>query len=147
MRIFAGTWFIDRFRANPIMFLRVVRATVSKGVKHEYVRVVEAYRETARPGIARSSISAARICWRRISTSASSTVCCTAKRSRRSRPAQGRRCGRGVGLGADAGGAPMWRELGLEETLDQLCGPIPSRHAAERSGSGAGRQSADLAGQ
>jgi hypothetical protein len=31
--------------ANPIMFLRVVRATVSKGVKREYVRVVEAYRD------------------------------------------------------------------------------------------------------
>src|SRR5215467_7967956 len=27
------------------MFLRVVRAAGSKGVKHEYVRVVEAYRE------------------------------------------------------------------------------------------------------
>jgi hypothetical protein len=27
------------------MFLRVVRATVSKGVKREYVRVVEAYRD------------------------------------------------------------------------------------------------------
>src|SRR6201987_5576794 len=31
--------------ANPVMFLRVVRATVSKGVKREYVRVVEAYRD------------------------------------------------------------------------------------------------------
>jgi hypothetical protein len=29
------------------MFLRVVRATVSKGVKREYVRVVEAYRDNA----------------------------------------------------------------------------------------------------
>ena len=27
------------------MFLRVVRATVSEGVKREYVRVVEAYRD------------------------------------------------------------------------------------------------------
>lgn len=27
------------------MFLRVVRATVSQGVKREYVRVVEAYRD------------------------------------------------------------------------------------------------------
>jgi hypothetical protein len=43
-RIFAGTWFIVRF-GDPIMFLRVVRATVSKGVKREYVRVVEAYRD------------------------------------------------------------------------------------------------------
>src|ERR1700730_3190274 len=32
------------------MFLRVVRATVSKGVKREYVRVVEAYRDaTGKP--------------------------------------------------------------------------------------------------
>src|SRR2546422_906307 len=30
-----------------IMFLRIVRATVSKGVKREYVRVVEAYRDHA----------------------------------------------------------------------------------------------------
>src|ERR1700746_4006212 len=29
------------------IFLRVVRATVSKGVKREYVRVVEAYRDRA----------------------------------------------------------------------------------------------------
>ena len=29
------------------MFLRVVRATVSSGVKREYVRVVEAYRDRA----------------------------------------------------------------------------------------------------
>src|SRR5215468_861733 len=29
------------------MFLRVVRATVSKGVKRDYVRVVEAYRDAA----------------------------------------------------------------------------------------------------
>ena len=29
------------------MFLRVVRATVSKGVKRDYVRVVEAYRDDA----------------------------------------------------------------------------------------------------
>src|SRR6516165_8765352 len=43
-RIFAGTWFIVRL-ANPIMFLRVVRATVSESVKREYVRVVEAYRD------------------------------------------------------------------------------------------------------
>ena len=41
-RIFAGTWFIVRF-GDPIMFLRVVRATVSKGVKRECV--VEAYRD------------------------------------------------------------------------------------------------------
>ena len=29
------------------MFLRVVRATVSNGLKREYVRVVEAYRDQA----------------------------------------------------------------------------------------------------
>ena len=29
------------------MFLRLVRANVSKGVKREYVRVVEAYRDHA----------------------------------------------------------------------------------------------------
>jgi transposase len=32
---------------GSIMFLRVVRATVSKGVKREYVRMVEAYRDDA----------------------------------------------------------------------------------------------------
>ena len=35
-RLFSGDW---------TMFLRLVRATVSKGVKREYVRVVEAYRD------------------------------------------------------------------------------------------------------
>lgn len=30
------------------MFLRVVRAAGGKGVKHEYVRVVEAYRENGK---------------------------------------------------------------------------------------------------
>ena len=30
------------------MFLRVVRATGGKGVKHEYVRVVEAFRENGK---------------------------------------------------------------------------------------------------
>src|SRR6516225_8122279 len=36
----------SRDRGLP-MFLRVVRATVSKGVKREYVRLVEAYRDRA----------------------------------------------------------------------------------------------------
>jgi Transposase DDE domain len=36
-----------RDRGRGPMFLRVVRATVSKGVKREYVRLVEAYRDRA----------------------------------------------------------------------------------------------------
>ena len=45
------------------MFLRLVRASVSKGVKREYVRVVEAYRDdAARPVTAPSSISVAGTC-------------------------------------------------------------------------------------
>ena len=34
------------------MFLRVVRAAGGKGVKHEYVRVVEAFRENGKTPIA-----------------------------------------------------------------------------------------------
>ena len=47
------------------MFLRVVRATVSNGLKREYVRVVEAYRDQA--GKTQHRTSAARMCSRRIS--------------------------------------------------------------------------------
>src|SRR6516162_10098217 len=42
----AGTCLAGIEDAGP-MFLRVVRATVSKGVKREYVRLVEAYRDRA----------------------------------------------------------------------------------------------------
>jgi len=40
----AGTCF-SAYSGDWTMFLRLVRATVSKGVKREYVRVVEAYRD------------------------------------------------------------------------------------------------------
>ena len=43
-RIFAGTYFAV-WSGHETMFLRLVRATVSKGVKRDYVRVVEAYRD------------------------------------------------------------------------------------------------------
>ena len=60
------------------MYLRVVRAAGGKGIKHEYVRVVEAYREDGKNKHRTSSISDARICWSLISTSTSSVACCTA---------------------------------------------------------------------
>src|SRR6516162_3440359 len=37
---------------------------------------------------------------------------------------------RGMGLGTDAGGGPLWRELGLEATLDKLA--APARREAPR---------------
>ena len=43
-RTVAGTYFAVDL-GDRIMFLRVVRVTVGKGVKREYVRVVEAYRD------------------------------------------------------------------------------------------------------
>ena len=50
------------------MFLRVVRATVSNGLKREYVRVVEAYRDEAGKTQHRTVLNlGARICSRRIS--------------------------------------------------------------------------------
>ena len=85
------------------MFLRVVRASGGKGVKHEYLRLVEAIATTReRPNTGRFSILAASICWPHISISTSSTDCCTAqqsrskfssmKRSKRSRLGTGDRC-------------------------------------------------------
>jgi hypothetical protein len=53
------------------MFLRIVRAAGGKGVKHEYLRVVEAYREGGKTRHRTCSIWVARTCWRRISTSPS----------------------------------------------------------------------------
>ena len=87
------------------MFLRLVRATVSKGVKREYVRVVEAYRDASGKTRHHTIINlAAGICWRGILISRSLPVCCTAMRgliepcaARGSPPL-------GVGFGAGLGG-------------------------------------------
>jgi hypothetical protein len=98
--------------ANPIMFLRVVRATVSKGVKREYVRVVEAYRDRDGKTRHRTVINLGRkdLCWRSTSILASSAVCCMAMRpamiasrtriSGRSERGTGGRCWQRAGCGA-----------------------------------------------
>ena len=53
------------------MFLRIVRAASGHGVKHEYVRVVEAYRERGKTRHRTVLNSGAGICWRHLSTSPS----------------------------------------------------------------------------
>ena len=50
------------------MFLRVVRAAGGKGVKHEYVRVVEAYRERGKTRHRTVLNLVGATCWHAIST-------------------------------------------------------------------------------
>jgi TolB-like protein len=69
--------------SGSIIFLRVVRATVSKGVKRDYVRMVEAYRDAAGKTQHRTVINRGRRdLWRGISISTSCAVSCMAMRSR-----------------------------------------------------------------
>ena len=89
------------------MFLRVVRAAGGKGVKHEYVRVVEAFRENGKTrhrtilNLGRRDLLAAHLDLDKL-------IAAVARRCRlRSRPsARGRACARRLGLGTDAGGTP-----------------------------------------
>src|SRR5260221_13967282 len=105
------------------MFLRVVRATVSKGVKRDYVRVVEAYRDDAGKTQHRTVINLGR----------RDVLAAHLDFDKLRRLLHGDAIGDAVGVkreDVDALGAwdwgPMlaartlWRELGLDSTLDQL---------------------------
>src|SRR5258706_1781644 len=105
------------------MFLRVVRATVGKGVKRDYVRVVEAYRDDAGKTQHRTVINLGR----------RDVLAAHLDFDKLRRLLHGDAIGDAVGVkreDVDALGAwdwgPMlaartlWRELGLDSTLDQL---------------------------
>jgi hypothetical protein len=89
------------------MFLRVVRAAGGKGVTHEYVRVVEAFRQNGKTrhrtvlNLGRKDLLAAHL-----DLQADAPV---ARRAgpRRRHPRGGRPRGRGVGLGTNVGGGPL----------------------------------------
>jgi len=106
------------------MFLRVVRAAGGKGVKHEYVRVVEAYRENGKTrhrtvlNLGRRDLLAAHLDLNKLmrllhgETSADGPI-------RREDVHAVAAWDWGPMLAA----RQMWRELGLEATLDRLAGP------------------------
>src|SRR5215472_12222706 len=88
------------------MFLRVVRATVSKGVKRDYVRVVEAYRDDAGKtqhrtviNLGRRDVLAAHLDFDKLRRLLHGDAVAPDSVKR------GCRCARRVGLGTDAGGS------------------------------------------
>jgi transposase len=104
------------------MFLRVVRAAGGKGVKHEYVRVVEAYRDDAGKtqhhtvlNLGRRDLLAAHLDLNKLTRLLHGDV-----------PSDGRVRREDVQAVAAWDFGPMlaashiWRELGLEATLDRL---------------------------
>src|SRR6266481_4857839 len=106
------------------MFLRVVRAAGGQGVKHEYVRVVEAYRERGKTrhrtvlNLGRRDLLAAHLDLDKLRRLLQGNA--VADRAIRHDD---------VGALAAWDWGPMlltrhlWRELGLEATLDQLVRP------------------------
>lgn len=87
------------------MFLRVVRAAGGKGVKHEYVRVVEAYREHGKTrhrtvlNLGRRDLLASHLDLNKLMRLLHGDAASDGR-------VRGRAGGCGVGLGADAGGRP-----------------------------------------
>ena len=106
------------------MFLRVVRAAGGKGIKHEYVRVVEAYRENGKTrhrtvlNLGRKDLLAAHLDLDKLM-----------------RLLHGEAVRDGAIREQDVGALAawdwgptlvaghIWRELGLEATLDRLAAP------------------------
>jgi hypothetical protein len=84
------------------MFLRVVRAAGGKGIKHEYVRVAEAYRERGKTrhrtvlNLGRRDLLAAHLDLNRLMRLA--RACCMPKKPNR-RSAAGSNPGEGAGAG------------------------------------------------
>ena len=124
------------------MFFRIVRAPGGKGVQHEYVRLVESYREHGKPkqrvvcNLGRKDLLVANLDSLNRLLGAGE-------------PADTERAAEQV-AGADAWDwgpmlvtATLWRELGLEQILDRLGGRGKRDGVAlKRASFGAGRQPA-----
>jgi len=104
------------------MFLRVVRATVSKGVKRDYIRVVEAYRDAAGKtqhrtviNLGRRDLLAAHLDFDKLRRLLHGDAVAPDSVKREDVDALGA-WDWGPMLAAQA----LWRELGLDRTLDRL---------------------------
>jgi transposase len=104
------------------MFLRVVRAAGGKGVKHEYVRVVEAYRDDAGKtqhhtvlNLGRRDLLAAHLDLNKLTRLLHGDVASDDRVRREDVQAVA-----AWDFGPMLAASHIWRELGLEATLDQL---------------------------
>src|SRR5712671_4732413 len=104
------------------MFLRVVRATVSKGVKRDYVRVVEAYRDAAGKtqhrtviNLGRRDLLAAHLDFDKLRRLLHGDAVAPDGVKREDVDALG-----AWDWGPMLAARALWRELGLDSTLDQL---------------------------
>jgi len=104
------------------MFLRVVKAAGGKGVTHEYVRLVEAYRENGKTrhrtvlNLGRRDLLASHLDLDKLSHVLHGTA----------RPGPRREAIQAVAAwdwGPMLAVRQLWAELGLEATLDRLAGP------------------------
>ena len=104
------------------MFLRVVRATVSKGVKRDYVRVVEAYRDDAGKtqhrtviNLGRRDLLAAHLDFDKLRRLLHGDAVAPDSVKREDVDALG-----AWDWGPMLAARALWSELGLDSTLDQL---------------------------
>ena len=103
------------------MFLRVVRAAGGKGVKHEYVRVVEAFRDEGKThhrtvlNLGRRDLLAAHLDLDKLMRLLHGEAASTHSVSR-----DDVRAGAAWDWGPMLVARHLWRELGLEATLDRL---------------------------
>src|SRR5947209_8742259 len=129
------------------MFLRVVRAAGGKGVKHEYVRLVEAYRQKGKTrhrtliNLGRKDLLAACLDLGKLTRLLHGDTATDSEIKTEDIGA----------LGAwDWGGMlvarHIWRELGLDERIDQLSGRNRS-HGVPLSDRAIGSQPLDVARQ
>jgi hypothetical protein len=106
------------------MFLRVVRAAGGKGVKHEYVRVVEAYRENGKTrhrtvlNLGRRDLLAAHLDLNKLMRLLHGESAPDGRVRREDVQAVA-----AWDWGPMLAAGQVWRELGLEATLDRLTGP------------------------
>jgi transposase len=111
------------------MFLRLVRAAGGQGVKHEYVRVVEAYRENGKTrhrtviNLGRRDLLAKHLDLDKLSRLLHGGASADQALRREAIAAVG-----AWDWGPMLVARSLWRELGLQATLDQLAGP--ARHDA-----------------
>jgi hypothetical protein len=135
--------------SEEAMFLRVVRAAGGKGVKHEYVRVVEAYRQRGKThhrtvlNLGRRDLLAAHLDLNKLTRLLHGDAVSDDWVRRENVQAIA-----AWDFGPMLAAGHLWRELSLEATLDRLVRRSRGDTAPfERPRSGAGRQSIDCAGQ